>query len=175
MALSGYRKNTDPRKGGLQLLGLIECGSIASVAYDPFRHCYTHIDFTGEARFARYGFREDQAEYNEWVTQCDGAFRVTHELRFFLERMDARTSSQIEELMRATPGGLIACLRTANGTVLLIGYSPEFGMERPLRLVAAAGSTGASITDPTGETVILQSDDIRKAIAYEGDPEPLFL
>lgn len=174
MALSGYNKKFARKNGGLKRVGLIERESITRITYSRADRAYTDIEFSGDARFAKYEFREDEAEYKEVASVRDGSVVVTHELRFFLERMGNETSAVIGELANAAQNGLVAYIETANGDTFLIGYSPEFGMERPLHLVSASGTTGAALTGGTGENIILRSEDITKALPFRGTVSRIF-
>lgn len=174
MALSGYSKRySDRRNGGIQTLALIRVSDFQSATYEPATHEFTAITLQQGAHFIKYDFREDEAEYQETIAITQGAVVVTHELKFLLDKMGNIPSGVIDELIGHSYGGLIAVLRTFNQDVFLVGYSPELGKERPLRVGAVHATTGKRFRDATGETVTLLSEDAAKARTFSGDFDAL--
>ena len=174
MALSGYSKKCASRNGGIRLIGLIERGAVRSVTFDAQADAWTAVVFEGSARFARYEFREDEARFRETVAAAQGACTVTHELRFFLDRMGKESSRAVDELARASQNGLVAYVQSANEDSFLVGCSLLFGTERPLRLVSASGTTGQTLSESSGETIVLASEDTSKSLPYTGDIDAIF-
>lgn len=164
MALSGYAKSYNSRRnGGIQQLALIQVAEFIGAEYDTLARAYTDITLQPGQRFATYDFREDEAEYLAKVDILQGAVVVTHELRFLLDKMSNASSSAVAELLDSSFGGFIALIKTYANEIYLIGYSPEFGTQRPLHVVQANCTTGKRFTDPTSEIVVLQSTDTAKA------------
>ena len=58
---------------------------------------------------------------------------------------------------------------------MLLGYSQEFGKERPLRIASAQATTGRLLSETTSETVTLRSEDVSKARPLLDDLNNLFL
>jgi len=88
--------------------------------------------------------------------------------------LDADTAAAIEAIIEASRSGLIAVVVTINGDALLLGYSQEFGKERPLRIASAQATTGRLLSETTSETVTLRSEDVSKARPLLDDLNNLF-
>ncbi len=138
MTISGHDRATGRRNGGCKSVALAPAS--APDTHPVSIHC-----------------KEDSICYTESLNE-DGT--VTHSLEFALERMDPSSRRTVEELCS---GGVIATLETNNGTSLRIGWSRRFGARYPLRIVSAHGTTGAKLTDPSAETILLRSIDTEKS------------
>ena len=174
MSLTNYTKSKSRRNGGIRMLGLIDRNEVVSATYSPAEKGYTSITLDEDCFFAKFEFREDEAEYKEEVLFSNGAWSVTHELRFTLDKMGNDCGPAVSALTNASHNGMIAIVVTTNGDTFLVGYSPEFGKERPLRLLSAGGTTGQRLSDGTREIVVLQSQDVSKASPLFDDPNQLF-
>ncbi len=167
MAISGYHKLHGVRRnGGIRTLALIDPVGLVKVSYDPEVHDYSEIQLVSGSRFIKYEFREDEAQYREEVTVTQGATAVTHELTFLLDKMTNTASGAVSELLRSSYNGMIAIIRTHSDDCFLIGYSPEFGKERPLRVASVNAATGKRFSEPGGEVVTLRSVDCSKAKTF---------
>ena len=174
MSLTNYTKSKSRRNGGIRMLGLIDRNEFVSATYSSMEKGYTSVTLDEDCFFAKFEFREDEAEYKEEVLLSNGAWSVTHELRFTLDKMGDDCGPAVSALTNASHGGMIALIVTTNGDTFLAGYSPEFGTERPLRLHAADGTTGKKLSDGTRETVVLRSEDVSKAMPLFDDYAKLF-
>ena len=134
MTLVNFTKKHRRRNGGIRLLGLIDQREVVSATYSELDKGFTELTLDEGASLSKFEFLEDGAEYRETIAAKDGAPTVAHELTFTLERMDADTTAAIEAIIEASRSGLIAVVVTINGDALLLGYSQEFGKERPLRI-----------------------------------------
>ncbi len=175
MALTGYNQKYIRRNGGLKNIALINIDSIENASLNSEQNAYTEITLAEGSGFAKYRFFEDEAEFTETVTRTNGALVVTHTISFALDKMGGATSAIIEELARESQNGLAAIVTTVNDDSFLVGYSPEFKKEYPLRLVSITGESGRQLSDPTRETIILRSEDISKAKPFTGETENLYL
>lgn len=171
MTLVNFTKKHRRRNGGIRLLGLIDQREVVSATYSELDKGFTELTLDEGASLSKFEFLEDGAEYRETIAAKDGAPTVAHELTFTLERMDADTAAAIEAIIEASRSGLIAVVVTINGDALLLGYSQEFGKERPLRIASAQATTGRLLSETTSETVTLRSEDVSKAPAAAGRPE----
>lgn len=169
MALSGYYKSQSRKNGGLTIIGLAKVSDISEITYNGIEKGFTKITFTGSNKFAKYQFREDEAEYTETISMDNSSIVVDHKLKFMLDRMGCDTSSVIEELATASYNGIIALIVTPNGDSFVAGYSQHFQKERPLKIVTANGTTGKLLKDGTAETVTLSSVDTAKALPFLGN------
>ena len=174
MSLINYTKSKSRRNGGIRTLGLIDRNELATATYSTAEKGYVSVTLDEDCFFAKFEFREDEAEYKEEVLLSNGAWSVTHELRFTLDKMGNNCSPAIATLTNASLNGMIALVVTNNGDTFLVGYSPEFGKERPLRLHAADGTTGRKLSDGTREIVVLRSEDVSKAMPLFDDTSKLF-
>lgn len=164
MSLKGYRRACGKRSGGVKSVALIEASAIGKVRYDAASGSYTSVS----GAFAAYHFKEDEARYTETVSCASGPATVRHELTLDLERMDAQTCRAVQELCGNPGDGFIAVVTTANDVSLLVGYSPKFGAEYPLRLAKSVGTTGSALTDTTAESIVLESTDTSKSLVFTG-------
>ena len=167
MTLVNFTKKHRRRNGGIRLLGLIDQREVVSATYSELDKGFTELTLDEGASLSKFEFLEDGAEYRETIAAKDGAPTVAHELTFTLERMDADTAA-------ASRSGLIAVVVTINGDALLLGYSQEFGKERPLRIASAQATTGRLLSETTSETVTLRSEDVSKARPLLDDLNNLF-
>lgn len=164
MGLTGYRRTANKRNGGIRSVAIVEAAAVIG-ATKGAAESISAVSLAAGKEFALYHPREDEARYTETVT-ADGL--VAHELTLTLERMDGETRRAVEELLAASPGGMVAIVATNNGNALLAGWSERFGCEYPLRLHAVAGGTGRTLSDLSAETITLRSVDTAKALAYTG-------
>ena len=172
MTLVNFTKKHRRRNGGIRLLGLIDQREVVSATYSELDKGFTELTLDEGASLSKFEFLE--AEYRETIAAKDGAPTVAHELTFTLERMDADTAAAIEAIIEASRSGLIAVVVTINGDALLLGYSQEFGKERPLRIASAQATTGRLLSETTSETVTLRSEDVSKARPLLDDLNNLF-
>lgn len=174
MTLVNFTKKHRRRNGGIRLLGLIDQREVVSATYSELDKGFTELTLDEGASLSKFEFLEDGAEYRETIAAKDGAPTVAHELTFTLERMDADTTAAIEAIIEASRSGLIAVVVTINGDALLLGYSQEFGKERPLRIASAQATTGRLLSETTSEMVTLRSEDVSKARPLLDDLNNLF-
>lgn len=174
MPLSNYTRSLSRKNGGIRLLGLIDQSELASATYTAADGGYSAITLDDACFFAKYEFREDEAEYKESVSIVNGARIVNHELTFLLDKMGNDTTKAITNILDVAQNGLIAIIRTMNGDSFLIGYSTEFLKERPLRVAAVNGTTGKLLAEGTNEIITLRCQDVAKAKPFTGELESLF-
>lgn len=164
MSLSGFTKLYNARRnGGIRWLALIQTSDLIKADYDGELGGYTNISLHQGQHFSTYEFREDEAEYRENVEIIQGSVVVQHELKFLLDKMGDIPTSVVSELLQKSYQGFIAIVRTNSNETFLVGYSPDFGKERPLHIVQTASTSGKRFTDPSSESVTMQSTDTSKA------------
>ena len=163
MALTGYKRSCGKRSGGIRSIALVEADKIQSVTKAPDGERFSAVELNDGASFVGYRFEEDQALYEETVSYDSGSLMVTHSLSMALGRMDAASRQAVEELIEASPCGIVAVVVTNNGDALLVGYSEKFGTERALHLDRSIGTTGRKLSDSTSESIVLVSTDTGKA------------
>lgn len=167
MALTGYKRASGKRSGGICKISMIAANQITGAEIDESGVC-TALILAEEAAFQHYQFDEDQALYTETVACGKGALSVTHVLSFVLGRLDDASRKAVEELAEVSPDGVVAVVTTNNGVSLLVGYSERFGIERALKLEKSVGTTGEKLSDAGAEQVVLSCTDIAKALVYSG-------
>lgn len=168
MALGGYEKSCGKRSGGIRSLDIVSVNDIVSAEYDHSGNC-SGITLKENAEFARYDFREDEAEYTEQIYTDKGVVRVKHTLEFAMERPDGQSAKAVNQLIGECPDGLAAIITTNSNISFLVGYSRKFGAEQPLRLSKSTMDTGRKPADFTAETITLVSEDDSKASVFTGE------
>ena len=168
MALIGYQRKAERKNGGIRTLGLIAASDVTSVSYSEEDRALFELTLAAEKKFTKYEFREDEAEYSENISLVHHSPVVTHELRFVLDKMGS------DSILSLSEEGLIAVVRTMNDDIFLVGYSPRFEKERPLRVESVTSTTGKKLREETTTTVVLQSIDTDLALPFIDDFDTLF-
>lgn len=168
MALIGYQRKAERKNGGIRTLGLIAASDVTSVSYSEEDRALFELTLAAEKKFTKYEFREDEAEYSENISLVHHSPVVTHELRFVLDKMGS------DSILSLSEEGLIAVVRTMNDDIFLVGYSPRFEKERPLRVESVTSTTGKQLREETTTTVVLQSIDTDLALPFIDDFDTLF-
>lgn len=163
MALSGFARACARRSGGIEKIGLLHSSDIVSVGYDAQADAFTALTLAPQAAVEVYEFDEDSAEYSEAHRRTNGSYSVEHRLTMALGRFDSRSREAVEEIALSSECGVVAVVRVTSGEEFLVGYSYEFGGERPLRLVAGEATTGAKPSDATRREITLGSVDTSSA------------
>lgn len=163
MALSGFARACARRSGGIEKIGLLRAADILSADYDASADAFISLSLAESAAVAIYEFDEDSAEYREIQRRTDGSYSVEHRLAMSLGRFDGRSREAIEEIALSSECGVVAVVRVGSGEEFLVGYSYEFGGERPLRLLTSEATTGAKPSDATRREVVLGSVDTSTA------------
>ena len=168
MALTGYMQSSLGRRGGIRLLSFVEASAVTEVVYDAATDSFSSVILADGASWADYEFQEDGASLVERTTVAGNSITVVHELSLILPRMDDNSGRALRSLLEASPTGLIAVVGTNGGDSLLVGYSLEFGSERPLRVNSAVSRSGQKPSDGAGRTVVLVSTDTAPARMFSG-------
>ena len=174
MTLVNFTKKHRRRNGGIRLLGLIDQREVVSATYSELDKGFTELTLDEGASLSKFEFLEDGAEYRETIAAKDGAPTVAPRLTFPLGRLAAATPAAVAAILAASRRGLIAVVVPLTGDALLLGYSQEFGKERPLRIASAQATTGRLLSETTSETVTLRSEDVSKARPLLDDLNNLF-
>lgn len=174
MALIGYQRKAERKNGGIRTLGLIATSDVTSVNYSAEDRALFELTLAAEKKFTKYEFREDEAEYSENISLVHHSPVVTHELRFVLDKMGSDSIAALDSILSLSEEGLIAVVRTMNDDIFLVGYSPRFDKERPLRVESVTSTTGKQLREETTATVVLQSIDTDLALPFIDDFDTLF-
>ena len=174
MALIGYQRKAERKNGGIRTLGLIAASDVTSVSYSEEDRALFELTLAAEKKFTKYEFREDEAEYSENISLVHHSPVVTHELRFVLDKMGSDSIAALDSILSLSEEGLIAVVRTMNDDIFLVGYSPRFDKERPLRVESVTSTTGKQLREETTATVVLQSIDTDLALPFIDDFDTLF-
>ena len=168
MALTGFAKTCSKCCGGIKHIYLAATTDIISVTCD--NNTVTGIQMNDSAFFVNYDFQEDNASYTENASLSDGSYYVEHTLSFSLNNMNTGSLSATEELAEASYDGLIAIVTTNNNESFIIGYTPQFGLERALRLKSVSSDTGKKLKDTTSRNITLYCCDTSGALSFTGTP-----
>ena len=144
MGVSGFTRPPERCEGGLSDVWLAAADDIAACTYDGATGTFGAVRLREGAAFARYEFS------------------------FALRRADAGSTVALASLLGATGGGFVALVRTACGGTFLVGWSPGFGGECPLRLVSAVFDTQAGYDEDSGAVVVLRSEDTSFSKPFAG-------
>lgn len=152
-----YRNTCTDRSGGLRSIRLARASDISSVTLDDSRRAAVGI---AGGPFTPVEGAENGATLTEQVAFEAGAMRVTHQLQLAVDPLDAATATLLDALADASlRGGLVAIVETGGGEQLVLGYSARLGLEHPLRLLSAQGSSGARRADTPARVITLVCQD----------------
>ncbi|MDR0954536.1 MAG: hypothetical protein LBM20_04045 [Rikenellaceae bacterium] len=165
---NGYTHHFGKTTGGIKTIALTPVENINSVAIDHQTGAYLSVTLKELTQWVECSLAEEAAEYREEHTLRNGIAVVVHTLEFQTDKMDRESDSLLRQLAEASPGGLAAVVTTNDNVSLLVGYSPEHGAERPLRLEKVAGRSGKKYADPSREAISLVSRDTAKARILNG-------
>ena len=165
MALSNLTISCSAEKNaGLKYLYLIEQANLTSMTLASGSSSnYDTITLASGAAFKTIGFEQDQAEYRENTEVERRSPKTTHEIEFYVPGVNANNRDALEALKNEVPCGYIAVIEDNNSQKWVIGYSEEFGKERPMRLLTDETTTAKALGETNGSTVTLQSVDTVKA------------
>jgi hypothetical protein len=167
MALNGFERPCRKIGGGVVEVLLVRAEDFNGATYDASVDSFTELSLIGEA--ASYSFREGEASYSEEIVRASAAEPlVRHILAFTLAGMNTPSRRAVEELASTSTRGLIALVTTRDNERLLVGYSPKFGTEQPLRLTRATGSTAQAYWEIPTETIHFVSEDSGKSKPFIG-------
>lgn len=173
MALTGYKKTCGKQSGGVRSLFLIEKDKVKSLTLEAAKKTYSAIAMVAAAAFARYEFKEDEAEFKETTKVENGSVMVTQEVTLVLPKMGDASRVAVEELADISPCGMVGVVVDNMGNARVVGYNEEQKDSRPLRLSQSEGTTGKALSDATGETVTLTCNTTEKAYLFTGDVDAL--
>ena len=63
---------------------------------------------------------------------------------------------------------MVAIAEDANGLKWVVGYSENFTTDRALKITSDTTTTGKALTDLTGSTIVLMSEDNEKVRSFTG-------
>lgn len=173
MALTGYKKTCGKQTGGVRSLFLIEKDNIKALTIEAAKKAYSAIVLVAAAAFAKYDFKEDEAEFKETTKAENGSIMVTQEISFVLPKMGEASRIAVEEIADISPCGLVGVVVDNMGNARVVGFNEEQKDSRPLRLSQAEGTTGKALSDVSAETVTLTCNTTEKAYLFTGDTDAL--
>lgn len=155
---AGFSKPCESVSGGVLSVWLANAADIASLTLTGTE--YSAITMVGVTTFYKFEFSQDSAEVRQNTARGDnGNVSVTHELEFYLPKMSTIQRDSIQEIVDASPCGVVGIAKDANGNQWVLGYNEIALLDRPLRILSGAGATGKAFTDSNGTAVILNSVD----------------
>ena len=129
---------------------------------------YTAVAMNGGAVFFEFEFEQDTAERRENGSIENGSSKYIHEIEFFIPKLTTDNRNRLQELMDASPCGVIFIAEDANGLKWVVGYSEKFLKKRALRLQSDASLSGKTFTDLNGSTIIMLNEDTTKDVEFTG-------
>lgn len=102
---------------------------------------------------------EDMSSFEERAETTKGQTKIAHILHLVSDRSMGEAWLDADFLERASIDGVVAEVMLADNRHLLVGYSPTFGNEQPLRLESLSSSSGSTLHDKPTVTLRLVSHD----------------
>jgi hypothetical protein len=155
MHLSGLDRPASKPVGGVVAVEVVSASDFTDAVWDTTAGCFVSVNLS--APLARYVFREDGCTYTE-TSEGTRLGLVRHSLAMeFTATQEAQQA--LSELKTASRNGLIAIVTMGIGERLLVGYSPRFGSNFPLRIASDTYSSGITPADYPTRTIVLVSED----------------
>ncbi|MEE0916641.1 MAG: hypothetical protein U0L45_09100 [Alistipes sp.] len=150
ITLSGYTRQCGRQSGGVSRIGIAQVSDIKDIT--AAEGVITGITFNTGASFKDYQSELDQAEftYNNGETS----------LLLRLNRVGKAASVAVKELEETAPCGLVALAQLNNGETVVIGYTEEFGLTRPILNVESNFNSGKALTDDNFVDVTLKTSQV---------------
>lgn len=167
MALAGYTKTCGKGSSGLKTLHYTEKVNVTSFTKGADRD-YTAATMVSGKVFKKVEFDQDSAEFKEDIAISNGVAVVTQSIELHLDKMNKTTATEIMELVNAINCGVIAIPTNTRGTMHVIGYNEEQGLDRPINGITVAGTSGKALADASGETITLTCTTTEKAYTFSG-------
>ncbi len=139
--------------GGVARLRLYDAAKIGAVAYDSKQGSYVAVGVEDGYVPVEVAFVEGSAS---WRESSVAAGEVEHRVAFSLRGV---RPAALSELVALSEQGVVAEVESAEGTKVLVGYSPEAGADYPLRLLAAEVATGSERGERAATEITLSSTD----------------
>ena len=158
MALAGFAIECKPNSGGVKMVHAISASELTSFTLGANK-AYENVTLEAGSYFAKYQFKQDEAEIRENTVTENGSTQVTHELEMLLEGMDEKSRTAVQELADTAICGIVLIETDSNGRHWVHGYSEEMGKERPIRNLNSEGTSGRALSDQSGFVVTLTSVD----------------
>lgn len=168
MGLVGCARGPIDAAGGVEKVWLVPVEEIISCRYDASAGEYTEIVLRDGAEFARYDFAEDTASYRQYVSGQYPLSSIVHELSFTFHGTGRNVTAAVAGLAALGGEGVTALVRTSEGGVWLVGWSPEFGEECPLKLADVVSETSEDYDDNPSVKVTLRSEDVSFSMPFGG-------
>ena len=166
---NGYKHRFEKTVGGILNILFTPADNIRNADIDPLTGRFRRISLADPEQLAECTFAENAAEYHEETDRSNGIPSVNHTLELHTDKIDRESDRLLRELADTSVCGLAAVVTTRNQTRLVIGYSPQHGAERPLRLLKISAETGRKHTDTGHEAIRLFSRDTARAGILDGD------
>jgi len=163
---AGLSVPCESRSGGVATIFLTDRDNVASFTLTV--DLYTAVVMVGPAVFFKFEFEEDTAELRENGSLENGSTQMIHEIEFFVPKMTQTSRNRIQELFDSSACGMIAIVEDNNNNFWVVGYSENFLLKKPLKMLTDASGSGKVFTDLNGHTVTVQSTDNEKMRTFTG-------
>ena len=167
--LTGFGRREGCRDGGLLAVHAVKVTDIMSVDYDAAARCYRGMVLREKAAVAGYRFDEGTAWYRQTAEGVPPLSKVSHEVEFDIAGVDGGSLRAVGELVAASETGIVLLVETAAGERLLVGRSPVFGGERPLRTYRCVADTFPAYDSDPRIGVAFRSEDTEFSYPFAGE------
>ncbi len=166
MLTQGFNKICEPRSGGMKRLFIANVDDV--VVFTKVGNVYTSVTMEAGKVFFEIEFEEDTAERRENGVRENGSSKYTHQWEFFLAKLTPESREILQDIMDASPCGMILIGEDNNSLSWVTGFSEKFLKKRPMKLLTDDSLAGKVFTDLNGSTATLQSEDTEKDRQFTG-------
>lgn len=145
--------------GGVRFVALTTAGNLREAEFaDDGRTCRP-VEAWDDGAVMRCRLLEERSSCTESLMVEGGAVAVKHRLHLVADRNLAAAWLEPDFIAEALCGGLAAAATLGDGRRLLLGVSPKFGIEQPLRLRSLTVDSGSRADDAPTVEMVLESVD----------------
>lgn len=163
---AGLSKACGARSGGVRKIWLANVNEILSFTLTG--NSWSAVTMDGSAKFFLFEFEQDTAYHKGAGTTENMAIKVDHEVGAFFSLNNAIKRDRFQEILEASPCGVVAIVEDNNGTKWVRGWSNKFAGERALKNNTVDDDSGKLMTDLSGTTIVLKGTDSELARVFTG-------
>ena len=159
--LIGYTRTCGAYSSGSLSVYLANAANVTS--FTAVSGVYTSVTMVTGKTFKKYDFEIDQCEVKMEGIMENGTYKEVQSIEFLMPEISAAMTIALNEMIDESACGMIAIVELNNvvgaaSEKLVIGYNEVTAKSRPLRLISNTGTSGKSLTDVQGQTVVLGCD-----------------
>lgn len=151
----------EPRRkpvGGILEIGMTPAVNIAAVACDPSTGRCTGVTLHDPARWRQLRIAEERSSCDETFDIGKGVPAVEHRLTVVTGADDGHEAFDAP-FIAAAAQGMVAVATFISGRRLLLGWSPRFGTEQPLRLRQLRFTSGTARAEAPAAKALFTATD----------------